>query len=258
MSVKNRLIGGGKENLTSELDTQDTLLNNLEEEIYNLDNPYILGTKTITSNGTYNAVDDNVDGYSSVNVNVNVGSSGFQPGVYQQIDGNTKEVYKLSSSANLTFTNKLYEILEINTTKHYIRCSATDLYVQDFSDISLGVISPSTHEFISLGNGTRSVADISVTLDTVNSYAINSFVIMKDNTTSKLYLVCNYYSGTGTVGSFTTTNIGTGVCIGRTYGASSISIPSGSGTSITISWPCFRWASNNIETGIECLGIQIS
>ena len=36
MSVKNRLIGGGKENLTPELDTQDTLLNNLEENIIEL------------------------------------------------------------------------------------------------------------------------------------------------------------------------------------------------------------------------------
>ena len=30
----------------------------------------VLGTKTITSNGTYKAIDDNLDGYSEVNVNV--------------------------------------------------------------------------------------------------------------------------------------------------------------------------------------------
>lgn len=35
-----------------------------------------LGTKTITANGTYNASDDNLDGYSSVTVNVTSGGSG--------------------------------------------------------------------------------------------------------------------------------------------------------------------------------------
>lgn len=32
----------------------------------------VLGTKTITNNGTYNASDDNLDGYSNVNINVQV------------------------------------------------------------------------------------------------------------------------------------------------------------------------------------------
>lgn len=258
MSVKNRLIGGGKENLTIELDTQDTLLDNLEEDIGELDNQYILGTKTITSNGTYNAIDDNIDGYSSVNVNV--GSSfGFQSGVYHQISSTDRfATYKFSSSGNLTFTNRLYEILEINTTNHYIRCSTTDVYSKNFSNISLGVISPSNHEFISLGSGTRSGTSISVTLNTVNSYTANSFVVMKDNTTSKLYLVCNYFNGTSTAGSFTTTNTGTDYCIGRYYAASSLSLSPGSGTSIMIPHPFFRWTNKGVETTEECLGIKIS
>lgn len=37
----------------------------------------VLGTKTITENGTYNASSDNLDGYSSVTVNASGGSSDF-------------------------------------------------------------------------------------------------------------------------------------------------------------------------------------
>lgn len=39
------------------------------------DEPSDLGTKTITLNGTYSAEDDNVDGYSEVNVNVQNGAT---------------------------------------------------------------------------------------------------------------------------------------------------------------------------------------
>ena len=36
-------------------------------------NPYVLGSKIITSNGTYDPLDDNLDGYDYVSVNINPG-----------------------------------------------------------------------------------------------------------------------------------------------------------------------------------------
>ncbi len=36
-------------------------------------NPYVLGSKTITSNGIYNPLDDNLDGYNSISSNINPG-----------------------------------------------------------------------------------------------------------------------------------------------------------------------------------------
>ena len=50
-----------------------------------------LGTKTITANGTYNASDDNFDGYSSVTVNVAGGSSKFASLVDKSITQVTAE-----------------------------------------------------------------------------------------------------------------------------------------------------------------------
>lgn len=59
-----------------------------------------LGTKTITANGTYNASDDNLDGYSSVTVNVTGGESISVNNIIQTYD----------LMQNLTFKNISYNI----------------------------------------------------------------------------------------------------------------------------------------------------
>ena len=58
-----------KEDLDAELNEQDALLSSLKIQVDNLDEMN-LATKTVNKNGTYNASDDGVDGYSSVVVDI--------------------------------------------------------------------------------------------------------------------------------------------------------------------------------------------
>lgn len=57
-----------------------------ELDFYHVERSNALATKTITANGTYNAIDDGVDGYSSVDVNVTVAPSPELPAEYQQVE----------------------------------------------------------------------------------------------------------------------------------------------------------------------------
>lgn len=64
-----------KENLDAELNSLDSSLDDLETFVDSMEDtkPTTLIAKEITENGTYNASDDNADGYSSVTVNVESG-----------------------------------------------------------------------------------------------------------------------------------------------------------------------------------------
>ena len=59
-----------------------------------------LGTKTITTNGTYNASDDSLDGFSSVTVNVSSGQPSFPTG-YSQL-----KYVESSSGAYIAINNR--------------------------------------------------------------------------------------------------------------------------------------------------------
>lgn len=91
----------------------------------------VLGTKTITENGTYKASDDNLDGYSSVDVNVggleiNDGSYLFYNGARLSSFDGLIDVLKnpvslssfmFSSTKNIIITNdKLEKLKKINTS----------------------------------------------------------------------------------------------------------------------------------------------
>ena len=64
----------------------------------------VLGTKTITANGTYNATDDNLDGYSQVTVE----TSGVDINDY----------YDLTKRKSGTFANYIKQILMIDTSDY--------------------------------------------------------------------------------------------------------------------------------------------
>ena len=70
-------------------------------------------TKTITENGTYNATDDGVDGYSTVEVNVagieDISTSDEMTALL--VEANVGKVYRFTGTTDETYTNgDLYEV----------------------------------------------------------------------------------------------------------------------------------------------------
>jgi hypothetical protein len=61
-----------------------------------------LGTKSITTNGTYNAEDDNLDGYSSVTVNV----AGVNISPFTKFNSGTVN-YSSNQTSNITITSNI-------------------------------------------------------------------------------------------------------------------------------------------------------
>ena len=70
-----------------------------------------LGTKSITQNGTYNASSDSLDGYSQVTVNVSGGGGGNFDFVINAVEGSLNWGYATASLVwdDLTFTTKAEE-----------------------------------------------------------------------------------------------------------------------------------------------------
>ena len=76
--------------------------------------PANVATKTITENGTYNATDDGVDGYSAVDVNVagieDISTSDEMTALL--VEANVGKVYRFTGTTDETYTNgDLYEVV---------------------------------------------------------------------------------------------------------------------------------------------------
>lgn len=69
-----------------------------------------LGTKSITENGTYNASSDNYDGYSQVTVNV---SGGGGVGEYLVHNGQTSATFSLTNEAGGAYANPVTNGIEV-------------------------------------------------------------------------------------------------------------------------------------------------
>ena len=77
-------------------------------------NPYVLGSKIITSNGTYNPLDDNLDGYNSISIVVH-------PGLIYPIDFDNSLGYVTSGKWVRGGTTVSYsDIYEIEGNKNYL------------------------------------------------------------------------------------------------------------------------------------------
>lgn len=88
--------------------------------------PPILTTKTITENGTYNASDDNADGYSSVTVNVASGG-----------ERDTNEtLYEMKREDYLRLQQGLIGFLDIPTEEEYLE---QQTYVNSTIETIMGV-----------------------------------------------------------------------------------------------------------------------
>ena len=78
-----------------------------------------LGTKSITSNGTYNAEDDGFDGYSSVTVNVSGGGTSKNVQIYSGRDESNQTSYTdtdVTLTVSKAGTYKVYWSMDRNTT----------------------------------------------------------------------------------------------------------------------------------------------
>jgi hypothetical protein len=76
-------------------------------------NPYILGSKTITANGTYNPLDDNLDGYSSLLMAVH-------PGLIAPMDFDNSLGYVQNGKWTRGGTTVSYsDIYEVEANKNY-------------------------------------------------------------------------------------------------------------------------------------------
>lgn len=77
-------------------------------------NPYVLGSKIITSNGIYNPLDDNLDGYNSISIVVH-------PGLIYPIDFDNSLGYVTSGKWVRGGTTVSYsDIYEIEGNKNYL------------------------------------------------------------------------------------------------------------------------------------------
>ena len=76
-------------------------------------NPFILGPKTITANGTYNPLDDNLDGYNSISANIN-------PGLITPMDFDNSLGYVQNGKWTRGGTTVSYsDIYEVEANKNY-------------------------------------------------------------------------------------------------------------------------------------------
>ena len=77
-------------------------------------NPYVLGSKIITSNGTYDPLDDNLDGYDSISMVVH-------PGLIYPIDFDNSLGYVMSGKwVRGGITVSYSDIYEIEANKNYL------------------------------------------------------------------------------------------------------------------------------------------
>ena len=90
----------------------------------------VLGTKTITTNGTYNATDDNLDGYSQVSVE----TSGVD--INEYIKPETINEYTTTVGCWYTFIKKIPKLnLNIRKTcsNMFYNCQAQEIDVSEFN-----------------------------------------------------------------------------------------------------------------------------
>lgn len=128
--------------LRSKMNVQNTFSpSEMAGAIMNINgNNAVLGTKTIIANGLYNAVDDSLDGYSAVNVQVPVTS--YNSGVLNAV---ANGVYNASdydfdgfNSVNIAVPIPTYnsDVLNINANGIF---NAADYYLDGFNSVTVNV-----------------------------------------------------------------------------------------------------------------------
>ena len=105
----------------------------------------VLGTKTITENGTYKASDDNLDGYSSVDVNV----GSFTIDNY---------AYLFASGARLNILNDLLPLCKNGVIAYYMFNNCNDYSGElDLTSLDVSKIYRTEEMFNGLGSNTKNV-----------------------------------------------------------------------------------------------------
>lgn len=187
-------------------------------------------------------------------------SGGFAKGMYQTCSVPSNGVLATSSAQTFSIITRLYKYESYSNG--LLKCSANDsygIYVQDFASVDLGYLD-SSGVFHTIGSGSRSTATIDFTINSGVSFNNYTFLFMKDNSTGDIYLVCSYITSGRSHSLSTTSSSSTPNSIGRIYQYSSLSatIPSGSCTNVTISYPVYTLSSGSLSSeSAERLGIFI-
>lgn len=127
-----------KEDLDAELNEQDALLSSLKIQVDNLDEMN-LATKTVNKNGTYNASDDGVDGWSSIVVEVG-GSQNAEIALPSVFAGATEMYYiavtddKILISSNSNVCGLWLYTISTNTMTQVYASGASWKYFQQVTD----------------------------------------------------------------------------------------------------------------------------
>lgn len=127
-----------------------------------IDNIPELGSKEITVNGTYNASSDNLDGYSSVVVNVSGGGGGGKTLVYTLTAGAQWETFTLPSG----YTTIIVEYTWTDTVNNYTYLSDSTIAVSSLPDRIQGDV----YVTVGLTYSTSGMAGINVAKNTSDGY----------------------------------------------------------------------------------------
>lgn len=162
--------------LRSKMNVQDTFSpSEMAGAIMNINgNNSVLGTKTITANGLYNASDDSFDGYSAVNVQVPVTSynSGELVAVSNGIYNAATYGFDGFNTVNIAVPMPTYnsDVLDINTNGVY---NASDFSLDGFNSVNVAVPIPTYNSgtITVNANGTYNAFDYDY--DGFNSFTVN-------------------------------------------------------------------------------------
>ena len=152
------------------------------------DNSSSLGTKTITSNGTYNASSDNVDGYSSVTVNV----SSSLPAI--------TDVRYLFAYSRSNLYSHLVDMLENVTTFEYMFYYANNVANINFSKLQEFNINAMNHmfyfsKFISLDLSNLNTSNVTTMKHMFSSATSLTSLNMSNLDTSKVTNITSMFNG---------------------------------------------------------------
>ena len=118
-----------------------------------------LGTKSITANGTYNAADDSLDGYSSVTVSVSGGGGPNlpDPSTVTDLTNTTWLMNDTLDTASLPNESNAYDVLIQTGTKNKINQQLVGGYVDDYRYTEVPAFVPYNLTFQGLCRSTAGV-----------------------------------------------------------------------------------------------------